>query len=771
MKSLILLTLIIIFSFSIGCAQIGNIRGSVNDIDGKPLPFAAVQVKNTNLGTAASESGSFTIHNVPVGAQTIEITTLGFQRYSTSVDVKAGETVEINAKLKEGMLDIEEIVVTGTRTAKRQTDSPVIVNLIDSKDLDQVVATNLSEGLRFQPGLRVETDCQTCSYTQIRMNGLQGGYSQILINGRPTFSPLTGLYGLEQIPVNMIERIETVRGGVSALYGSSAIGGTVNVITKVPNDNGYSVSNTFQSIRGKTNDNILAGNATLVNEAQNAGATFFVSNRNRKAFDANGDNFSELPQLKNNSFGANLFFLPAKNQKLEISLSSINEYRYGGEMVKGAAHLAKQSEERTHNVFMGSLDYQINFNEDNNSLIAYYGAQRTDRQHYTGIVPDDDEQLKVFLADPPYGASDVITHQGGLQFDNKFKQFLGGSAVLTIGGEYLYDSVYDEIDAYNYLIDQTTTDLGIFVQNDWDVTKKLNFLAGFRLDKHNLVDNMVFSPRLSLLYKLDKNMQFRLGWGTGFRAPQAFDADLHIAFAGGGVSRITLADNLKEERSNSFTGSVNYDRATEHYIFGFTVEGFYTTLDDAFYQFPLGEDDFGERFEKRNGSGATVQGITLEARANFDYVVNIEAGFTIQTSLFNDPVENMEGLPAKREFLRTPNTYGYATLTYNISRITNVSANFLYTGKMDILHLGGEDTGHRDDAYYTSSPFTEVGLRAGHTFALKKGQTGLEIFAGAKNIFDAYQNDFDIGKNRDSNYIYGPSLPRTFLVGVKLKSL
>ena len=105
--------------------------------------------------------------------------------------------------------------MTGTKTFKRQTKSAVIVNVIDSKTLDNVQACNLSEGLRFQSGLRVETDCQTCNYTQLRMNGLAGGYSQILINGRPIFSPLTGLYGLEQIPVNMIDNIEIIRGGGS----------------------------------------------------------------------------------------------------------------------------------------------------------------------------------------------------------------------------------------------------------------------------------------------------------------------------------------------------------------------------------------------------------------------------------------------------------------------------------------------------------------------------------------------------------------------------
>lgn len=116
----------------------------------------------------------------------------------------------IRGKIK----DIDQVVITGTRTPKRKTDSPVIVNLINSKTLDHVVATTLSEGLKYQPGLRVETDCQTCNYTQLRINGLQGGYSQILINSRPLFSPLMGLYGMEQIPTNMIDRIEVVRGGV-----------------------------------------------------------------------------------------------------------------------------------------------------------------------------------------------------------------------------------------------------------------------------------------------------------------------------------------------------------------------------------------------------------------------------------------------------------------------------------------------------------------------------------------------------------------------------
>lgn len=764
------LTAIILFLVLGSFAQTANLSGKVKS-ENQVIPAASVIVVGTQNGSTTNNHGNYQLKSLKAGTYKIVASAIGFNSVEKTVKLNDAESSILNFELSETMSALNQVVVTGTRTPKRQTNSPVIVNLINSKTLDQVIATTLSEGLKYQPGLRVETDCQTCNYTQLRMNGLPGGYSQILVNSRPIFSPLTGLYGMEQIPTNMIDRIEVVRGGVSALYGSSAVGGTVNVITKTPIENSYSFSNTYQNIKGQTSDNVISGNTSLVNEERNAGISFFINNRNRGHYDANGDNFSEAPMLKDNSFGTNLFFKPTSNQKLELSLSSIYEYRFGGEMVEKPAYLAQQSEERTHNVLMGSADYSISFNEDKNSLIFYYGGQNTKRAHYTGIIPDDATEQAAFFADPPYGISDVNTHQGGVQFNNGFNNFFGGKAVLTSGVEFVYDSVFDEIESYNYLINQTTTNAAAFVQNDWDINESINFLTGFRLDKHNLVDHVIFSPRLSLLYKLKQNTQFRLGWGTGFRAPQAFDADLHIAFAGGGVSRITLADQLKEERSNSYTASVNYDKATEHFIAGFTIEGFYTKLNDAFYQFPLGADNFGERFEKRNGPSAVVKGITLETRANFDYVVQLEAGFTIQNSLFDQAIEKINGLAPKREFLRTPNDYGYATINYTPTKKWNISANAVYTGSMLLAHFAGEGTGQNVDEYYKTTSFTELGLKVAHTFDLAKVRSGLEVFGGVKNIFDAYQNNFDLGKNRDSDFIYGPSLPRSLVFGVRLTSL
>lgn len=450
-------------------------------------------------------------------------------------------------------------------------------------------------------------------------------------------------------------------------------------------------------------------------------------------------------------------------------MSSLNEYRYGGEMVDKAPHLALQSEERTHNVLMGSLDYQINFNNDNSSIITYLAGQRTNRDHYTGIFPDDQIEVDNHLSNPPYGTSKTVTFQVGAQINHRIDNFIKGSNVFTFGSEFVMDDVFDDIEAYNYQIDQTTKTFATFLQSDWEIIPKLNLLSGVRADKHNLVNNIIFSPRFSLLYKPENNLQFRTTWSTGFRAPQAFDTDLHIAFAGGGISRITLSDNLKEERSNSFSASINFDKPTEHYIFGFTLEGFYTHLKDAFYLEPLGEDSFGERFEKQNGDGATVKGLTFEIRANYDKKIQLETGFNIQSSKFDTAVVNIDGLPAISEFLRTPNDYGFAMLSFTPNQKFNTTINYVYTGTMKIAHYAGAPE-QTIDAYTTSKVFSELGFKSSYSFDLKNIDSVLEIFGGVKNLFDAYQNDFDSGKNRDSNYVYGPGSPRTFFVGLRIKS-
>lgn len=770
MKNLIAVALITLFSKALH-SQTGIIQGTVRK-DGEQIEFAQITIDSTSLGATTNIKGNFVIKNVPFGNYNITASFIGYSKIVKPITISEHQPeVILDFELKEQIFELDAIVITGTKTYKRQTNSPVIVNVINSEMISNVQACNLAEGLRFQPGLRVETDCQTCNYTQLRMNGLAGGYSQILINGRPIFSPLTGLYGLEQLPANMIDRIEVVRGGGSSLYGSSAIGGTVNVITKVPKNNSYELNYTYQNINGQTNDNTISGNATLVSENKNSGVSFFMNHRERGFYDANNDSFSEIPLIRNTSIGANMFFLPSENQKLELNISNIHEFRFGGEMlIDKPPYLTQQSEERTHDVWMASADYQINFNNYNSSLITYFAWQNTDRKHYTGIQPDKGTpEFDAFLANPPYGTSDVSTFNIGTQINHKVKNFLSGKNVFTAGAEFLYDDVLDQIPAYTYLIDQTTKNIGLFLQSDWKIIPKLTLLSGVRMDKHNLVDKVVFNPRASLLYKIKENTQFRFSYGTGFRAPQAFDADLHIAFAGGGISRISLSPNLKQESSQSFSTSINYDKPMEKWITGFTLEGFYNRLNDAFFLQPIGQDQFGELFEKQNGDGATVRGITLELRANYNRKIQLEGGFTIQSNEFDNPVQYIDDIEGIREFTRTPNDYGYAILNFTDRKEWNTTLNYIYTGKMKIPHFAGAPNQNTNEII-TSDAFSEFSAKVGYTLPIEKLGNNIELYGGIKNIFNAYQDDFDIGKNRDSNFIYGPAQPRTFYIGIKLKS-
>ena len=756
---------IILFSIFSLSAQNFKIEGQITSND-ENLPYANIIIRSIEKGVIADIEGKYSLKNIPSGTYVIEVSYNGYDVAKKEIKLINNEVVDFNLN-QNNILD--EIVITGTRTFKRKTKNPIIVNILSSAALENVQACNVSEGLKFQPGLRVETNCQTCNYTQLRINGLAGGYSQILINGRPVFSPLTGLYGLEQIPVNMIEKIETIRGGGSTLYGSSSIGGVVNIITKIPKSNNFELSYLHQSIKAAANENILNANISLVSKSKLAGIALFANKRIREYYDANTDNFSELPAIDNTTFGASFFYLPNENQKLEASVSHLNEYRYGGEMVDQIVHLNQQAEERIHDVWMGSLDYQINFNKYNSTLIAYLSGQQTNRDHYTGIVPDDPIATEAHLINPPYGISETTTLQGGAQLNQRINQFFKGSNVFTLGSEYLRDVVLDVIPSYSYYIDQMTESKALFLQSDWEIIPALVLLSGIRMERHNLVDNLIFSPRISVMYKPQPALQIRTTWSNGFRAPQAFDTDLHIAFAGGGISRISLAENLKEERSNSFSASINYDHPAENYIFGFTLEGFYTTLNDPFFLAPLGEDEFGERFEKQNGNTARVQGVTLEVRANYKKKIQIETGFNIQSSRYNDAIEVLDGLPSTREFLRTPNQYGFANLNLRLNQKFKSSFSYVYTGPMKLLHIAGAPE-QSMDVFFTSNSFSELSFKTSYSFELINTAAKLEIFGGIKNILDAYQTDFDSGKNRDSNYIYGPAMPKTAFLGLKISS-
>ncbi|WP_374164947.1 TonB-dependent receptor domain-containing protein [Arcticibacter sp. MXS-1] len=745
----------LLFVSALSHAQSGSIKGLVKTQDSAGT-FASVRISELQRATATDGTGHFILKDLPEGQYTLRTSSIGYKPNSLTVRVKNGDTSTVLITLKPSFSSLNDVVITGTRTSRRRLESPVAVNVLDSRTFNLTQSNTVSEGLCFQPGLRMETDCQTCNYTQLRMNGLGGSYSQILINSRPVFTSLMSLYGLDQIPANMIDRIEIVRGGGSVLYGSSAIAGTVNILTKEPQSSSFTLSSNQATTKGKAADNFYNVNANVINESKNAGTSFFASHRSRQAYDANGDGYSEISRLTNNSFGFNSFLKLNRQNRLEVNGWSIYEERRGGNKIEEQADKADQSEYRLHNILLGGINYDHFSKDGNSSLSIYLAGQHTKRTHYTGIDHAD-----------AWGRTKNHSLQAGLQYNYTFSNFLGGKNTVTTGLEMQHEYTYDQISFYNYLIDQTVNLGGAFIQSDWEIGRHLTVLSGLRVNKSNKVSPAILTPRLSALYKLGSDVQLRGSYARGFKAPQAFEADMHIAFAGGGVSIIRIDPNLKEETSDSFNASIDFNRANELLIYGFTIDAFHTRLHNSFILEETGADDSGnQQLLRKNGKGSSVKGITVEQRLNYNQKFQLESGVTFQRSTFEQGVAWSSELPPSRKYLRTPDVYGYYTFTMFPRSRFNASISGVVTGSMKVPHFAGAP-GINEDVLFTSPTFNETNLKLSYRFTIKSIAQDLQIYAGVQNIFDSYQGDFDTGKNRDSNYIYGPSRPFTMYAGIK----
>ena len=256
-----LLVFIFLYNFIVSAQEKGLVVGHIL-AEGQPVPFVSVVLKNSTTGTSSDENGNFSI-NVPAGKQTIVVQAIGFKTQEKNVNVPENGKVHVDFNLEESVFGLNQVVVSATRGMQKRTEAPVIVTVTNSEVLQKAQAISLSEGLSFQPGLRMETNCQNCGFSQVRMNGLDGAYSQILMDSRPIFSALNGVYGLDQIPTNMIERIEVVRGGGSSLYGSNAIAGTINIITKEPVADSFEINTHYGLIDGTSPDKALTLNGTV----------------------------------------------------------------------------------------------------------------------------------------------------------------------------------------------------------------------------------------------------------------------------------------------------------------------------------------------------------------------------------------------------------------------------------------------------------------------------------------------------------------------------
>ena len=739
-----------------------SITGHVTDAaTGEHLPFVTVMLKGTMIGTQTTASGHYTLRNIPLGKHTVVASAIGYSTAEQEVDIRRGETIEVNLAISEDLLSIEQVVVSATRNHSARKESPTLVNVVDIRTFATTSSPTLADGLVFQPGVRVENDCQNCGFTQARINGLCGHYSQILIDSRPVFSALAGVYGLEQIPAAMIDRVEVVRGGGSALFGASAIGGTINIITKEAMRSSAEISHDLTFIgMSRALDNNTNLTASMVSDDGRAGLFVFGQKRTRDGYDASGDGFTEIPTINSITIGTRGHLRLNPYTKLGIEYHGLKEFRRGGDRLDRPAHEALIAEQVDHMINSGSVSLDGQSPDNKHHYSVYASAQLIDRNSYYGGGMDPNA----------YGKTRDITSVAGAQYTLNLHKLIFMPAQITAGVEYSFDKLHDVSLGYDHTIDQTVHIASAYLQNEWKNTN-WSILAGVRVDKHNLIETPIFSPRVNIRYSPIRDLGFRAIYAQGFRAPQAFDEDLHISVVGGERTRIRMAKGLREERSHSVSVSADWYHTFGRVKTNFMVEGFYTLLKDTFALRETGERTDGGMsnvLERYNGSGATVFGCNLEGKAEIGTRFNIQAGITFQRSRYEVPEvwsTDPTVAPSLKMF-RSPDSYGYLVASYHPVKTLGIHLSGIYTGSMLTQHFAGSGT--PVDIAVDTPRFWDMGCKITYEFNIMDA-CKLEVHAALKNAFNAFQRDFDQGDLRDSGYIYGPSLPRSLILGTVLR--
>ena len=732
-----------------------HIYGHIIDkATGEHLPYIVVVLKGTTIGVTTENTGHYLMRNIPEGTYTIEVAAIGYKTERREITVKKGISYEVNFSLEEDLIQIEGVIVSATRSETTRRMSPTLVNVVGMDIYDKTNSTTVAQGLSFQPGVRVENNCQNCGFQQVRINGLDGQYTQILIDSRPIFSALAGVYGIEQLPANMVDRVEVMRGGGSALFGSSAIAGTINIITKEPVRNSASISHTTTSIGGSSAlHNTTDINASIVSEDNKLGLAIFGQNTSKDAWDANGDGFTELSRISGQTAGFRGYIKTGLFSKITAEYHHLEEFRRGGDNLDLPPHEAMIAEQTKHGINTGGLKFDWFSRDQKHRLNTFASIQHINRESYYGAGKDPNA----------YGRTLDLTWVGGEQYVYKFDRCIFMPADLTAGLEYNEDYLRDNMWGYGRQTDQTVRIASAYAQNEWK-NEKWGILIGGRLDKHNLIDGLIFSPRANIRYNPTENINFRASYSYGFRAPQAFDEDLHIDNVGGTVSMIRLADDLRVEKSQSVSISADLYRNWGEWQGNFLVEGFFTDLDDVFALKEIGFEDGILIKERHNESGARVFGGNLEGKVAYRNIFQLQLGLTAQNSKYKEARSWSDDVEATRNMFRTPDFHGYFTASYNPVKKLTLALSGTYTGSMLIEHHAG-----MIDRNMTvkTSPFWDMGFKAAYDFRIYNS-FNLQLNAGIQNILNSFQRDFDSGADRDSGYMYGPTLPRCFYLGIKL---
>jgi outer membrane receptor for ferrienterochelin and colicins len=760
------------------------------------IPYVRIAVKGTNMGTVADGTGHFKLAHLPVGKCVIVAQVIGYKTQEKEVVMEKGKAVQLFFELEEDPLHLEQVVVTATRTEHHLKDVPIRTEIISSEAIENKNASNIYEALEGTPGIRVESQCQFCNFTMVRMQGLGAEHTQVLINGQPIYSGLAGVYGLQQMSTVDVDKIEVVKGAGSALYGSGAIAGAINIVTKEPD---FIPTTTLDLQLGSHKTNRFDLNSSMRNEKGNIGLNIFAQRYSEGAIDETGpgmtreevrnkDGVSDrvMSNLTNVGFGLYINDAFLKNDQLIIRGKSVFENREGGTMTDD--YFRNPLTDGTENITTDRYELSLNYNKpiktksEINFSMAYTNHNRNatndsylnDYMATHGDTVPDLREMRPYLANE-HSLTSTLTFNTKLKKQSLIFGVQAFYDILKESGMYV---VVDEASpflgtSYRSTANKSAREFGVFVQDEWSITDKFMIVPGIRLDHHHsgeeyVSDQQVFeassfpktnfnetavNPRMVIKYAISDKFTLRANAGTGFRAPYGFSEDLHLC---SGSPRVWKSSDLNPERSMSYNLSADYYGKQ----FRVSANLFRTDLKDK-----IGFTDadphiaaLGYDYQWKNIDDAFVQGVELSMMFNIIRGLNLGVDFTYNHGKYKNVREDWVGTE-------------YEKVSQYISRFPTTTGNFKieYTPKTWTFTVIGNYQGTMYIDYYSEdealSKIKKTEPNMIFSARVSKKIKQFKLYAGVNNIFNYVQDERHLD---DAAFMYAPVYGTTFYGGISV---
>ncbi|MDB2366371.1 TonB-dependent receptor [Flavobacteriaceae bacterium] len=680
--------LFVLFSIQTGFAQEHSVNGRVYS-EGEPLNGASLRIKGTNLGTITNEKGYFLIKFSKKKNNQLIISYTGHKSKQIEIDPKESDIGKIILELYESL---DEIVISGTLKPVSKLKSPVAVEVYSQSFFKANPSPSIFESLESINGIRPQLNCNVCNTGDIHINGQEGSYTMVLIDGLPIVSGLSTVYGLSGIPQSLIERVEIVKGPASTLYGSEAIGGVINLITKLPENSSKLSIDSFVSDWGEINTDIGYKYSLSKKTTGLLGINYFNFSN---PIDNNNDGFTDLTIQDRIS----IFNKFTYGDKLSFATRFVYEDRWGGQLkwepkyrggdtVYGENIYTTRFEAFGNYRFNKNLSFQFSYN--NHTHNSAYGTT-------------------IFNANQTIGFGQLIWNKSIKNND------------LLFGLAYRYTYYDDDTTAtFNEILNSNQEDIyhmpGLFIQDEIKINESNTLLLGIRFD-HNSLHGNIFTPRIN--YKLsnyDQTSILRLSFGTGYRVAQVFTED-HAALTG--ARDVIFLNDLEPEKS--WNTNLNYVKKVylkEGAIIDFDISIFKTQFSNKIIP---DYDTNPNKIIYDNLKGRSIsQGVSLNINSLLENGIRFNLGATyIDSYIKEDGVKTVPYLTEKFQSVwKFEKKWNDKNLIFDLTGTT--------IGPLRLPTLSRLDP--RPDY---SSTFSIVNIQL--TKILKNT---FEIYGGVKNIFD-----------------------------------